>query len=542
MKPNLVLTIAVGEKYQQMAECTHPTLKRYAERIGADFLSVDESPSSTPHWEKFAIFHLLNRYKRILYLDTDLIVRDDCPSLFEVVPEDKLGMFNEAPFTDGRRMSMYEACKTYDTTLPNWNGKYYNTGVMVISRAHKYLFAKPAEEAFNFYEQGFINLVVAKHETPIHDLRYTYNRMTCMDTLTGEERHASYIIHYAGYPSLDFVLGIIPDDVAKWKADSPEYKYKRHIVIDVQGGLGDQVCAEPVVRFLKAHIYPDADVSVLTHFPRLFRHLDIPVYQHGTFIPEVDTPYHCRLSLPGPDQLMWGVVSNLLCHTIDYIAMALLRRTLPVKDKRVKLDTDLDDLANVLDIVGARNLNELVLVHPGRHWESKTFPVEWWQQVVDGLLDHGLPVCLIGKHEDTRGTVDIEVHDGVIDTRDLLDLGSLLVLISQANTLISNDSAPIHIAGAFDNNIILIPTCKHPDHLLPFRNGGNQYYKARALYKKLTVSGINTQPTSVHGVSGEFVDGSILDYLPDPEDVIDHAVRVVGGIVNECQLALSQQL
>lgn len=522
---NLVLTIAVGEKYQRMAEYTHPTLKQYAKRIGADFLSIDRSNSSTPHWEKFKIFHLLNKYKRILYLDTDVIMRDDCPNLFEIVSEEKLGIFNEAPFTDGRRMSMYKACKAHDTTLPAWNGKYYNTGVMVISRVHKYLFKKPEKEIFNFYEQGFLNLIIAQHEVPMHDLKYWFNRMTCMDALTGEERHASYIIHYAGYPSLDFVLNIIPADIAKWKTDSPDYVYKQHIVIDVQGGLGDQVCAEPAIRFLKAHVYPDADVSILTHFPRLFKHLDMPVYQHGTFVPEADTPYHCRLTLPGPNQIMWSIVSNLLCHTVDYVSMALLRRTLPIKDKCIKLDVSLDDLSNVVDVVGIRNLNELVLVHPGRHWVSKTFPVEWWQQVIDDLLDHGIQVCLIGKHEDTRGTVDVRVHDGIIDTRDLLDLGSLIALIAQAKVLISNDSAPIHIAGAFDNYIILIPTCKHPDHLLPFRNGGNQYYKARALYKKLTVSDVNTQPTAVHGMSGEFVDGDILDYLPDLADVVSQTIR-----------------
>jgi len=517
----------VGDAYRKMGEYTHPTLKRYADRIDADFMVIDESNSTSPHWEKFQIFHLLNKYERIIYFDTDIIVRDDCPDLFGIVPKDKLGAFNEAPFTDGRTISMYEVCKSYDTTLPQWNGKYYNTGVMVISRTHKHLFKKPVEEHFNFYEQGYLNLQIVKQEVSMYDLRYEFNRMTCMDILTGEERFASYIIHYAGYPNLASVLGLIPQDIEKWD-NSTDYEYPRHILVDVQGGLGDQVDAEPVIRFMQEHVYVGNDINVVTHFPRIFKHLDVKVFQHGSFTREQDVPYYYRLSLPGPERIQWSIVSNLLCHTVDYISMALLRRTLPVKDKQIRLAVDMQDVAGLIDIVGIRNLNELVLVHPGKHWESKTFPVAWWQEVIDGLQEAGLQVCIIGKEEDLRGTVDIEVREGMIDTRDLLDLGSLIALISQAKMLISNDSAPVHIAGAFDNYIILIPTCKHPDHILPFR--GHQDYKAVALYKKLMIDDIDSKPTSVHGVSGEFIPGDILDYLPEPEKVVAQTAEFMGVV------------
>lgn len=530
-RKHLVLTIAVGNAYQQLAKITHPTLRRYAEKIGADFLSIDGSSASTPHWEKFRIFDLLNQYERIVYLDTDLIIRDDCPNLFEIVPQNYLGVFNEAPFTGGRASAMQDVLNQYEETLPEWNGAYYNTGVMVISRGQKYLFKMPDVEASSFYEQGYLNMKIAKDKIWIHPLKYQFNRMTCMDGLTGEERHASYIVHYAGYHYVDdgalsFISGLIAKDIARWTLDSPNYNYQRHILIDVQGGLGDQVDAEPAIRYLKAYVYPDDDVNVVTHFPRLFRHLDLPIFRHGEFQPAQDTPYYHVLTLPGPSTVTWSVVSNLLCHTVDYISMALLRRTLPLKDRRIRLDVDLSDIAGLLNIIGIQNLEELVLVHPGRHWESKTFPSSWWQLIIDGLHGEGLPVCLIGKEEDGRGTVDIIVREGIVDTRDLLDLNSLICLIAHANLLITNDSAPLHVAGAFDNSILLIPSCKHPDHLLPYRNGGHQDYKAKALYKRLTLDDCDSQPTSVHGASGEFVKGDILDYLPEPEEIVATAVEM----------------
>ncbi|OGY52998.1 MAG: hypothetical protein A3A02_04805 [Candidatus Buchananbacteria bacterium RIFCSPLOWO2_01_FULL_39_33] len=339
-----------------------------------------------------------------------------------------------------------------------------------------------------------------------------------MDKFTGEERFASYIIHYAGFPNMEFILSLIPEDLKKWQKTKPDYKFQRHLLIDVQGGLGDQVCAEPVLRFMKEKVYPGEDIKVLTHFPALFKHLNLPVFRHGEFMREPDIPYYSVNSLPGPDTMMWQVVSHLLCHPVDFIAMALLRRTLPNEDKQIRLKVDLPGLAEVMDVVGASQLSELVLVHPGKHWESKTFPAQWWQKVIDQIQAAGRTVCLIGADEKTRGVLDVAAREGMIDTRNLLSLDGLIALIASAKALVSNDSAPIHLAGAFDNYIVLIPTCKHPDHLLPYRQK-IQYHKAIALYKKFMGDDYNSQPTELYGSLGDKVKGDYLDYLPEPTEV-----------------------
>lgn len=534
-RDNAIITICVGEDCTKIGQLTHPLMERYAEKIGADFLKITESFCSTPHWDKFALIHrYLNKYKRILYLDSDLIIRQDCPSLFEQVPEHKLGMFNEAPFTDGRAYALTKASEDYKISLRNWNGKYFNTGVMVISRPHKYLFVKPEKEISCFYEQSYLNLIFAKENVPVYELPYNFNRMTCMDKFTGEDRHASYIIHYAGYHyinnSLNFLLDLIPKDLEKWEKGHPNYNYQRHILLDVQGGLGDQIDAEPAIRYLKKYVYPKDDVRVKTHFPRVFEHLDIPVTLHEDFRPAMDTPYYHVITLPGPETVTWSIVSNLLCHTVDYTSMAILRRTLPNTDKIIKLVVNPEDYLKVLEVTGLRNLNDLVLLHCGRHWESKCFPTEWWQAIVDGLSKE-VPLCLIGSDtEPTRGTAQVVVPEGVIDTRNLLDLGGFFAIVKSAKVLVTNDSSPVHVAGAFGNEIILIPSCKHPDHILPFRKDpetgviSNQY-KAIALYKRLTLDDCESAPTCIHGSSAEFIKKSWDEYLPEPKEVIQEAIK-----------------
>jgi len=532
MKKNLVLTIAVGEVYEEMAKYTHPTIEDYAKRIDADYMCIKESQCSTPHWEKFLAIHsYLNKYERILYLDTDILVRKDCPDIFSVVPSNKLALFNEMPWTSQRNQSMWEACKAYGITLPKWNGKYYNTGIMVVPRHFKELFKKPEKEVFNFYEQGYLNAKLAKflersgNEYAVFELPYKFNRMTCMDQFTGEERFDSYVIHYAGYPSLEFVLSLIKKDIKRWGNDHPNYNYKKHILINVQGGLGDQICTEPPVRFLREKVYPSEDVTVITHWPRIFKHLNVDVYSHDEFTFKPDTPYYHVQSLPGPETLMWMAVSHLLSHSVDYISMSLMKRILPNKNKRIKLSVSFNDTSEVIDVLGIQNLNELVLVHAGRHWESKTFPKNWWQKVIDGLHENGLKVCLIGQDEKTRGTIDVEVRKGMLDTRNLLSFGALIALISQAKVLISNDSAPIHIAGAFDNGIVLIPTCKHPDHILPYRYG-NQSFRAVALHKKLMCYEYESSPTTVYGSSAHYLPSSFYEYLPDVEEVVKETEKL----------------
>lgn len=528
MRKNLILTISVGDNYKKISELTHPLIKAYADKIDADFYVVNENTCTSPHWEKFNyIYNLLNKYERILYVDTDILIRNDCPNLFDIVPILDIGLFNELPYTSQRYLSLIESCKEYGITLKNWNGRYYNTGVMVVSRCHKFLFKKPEKELFNFYEQGYFNANLAKeldkvgNELTIFELPYKFNRMTCMDQFTGEERFASYLIHYAGYPSLDFVLELIKKDIKKWSDDTPKFEYKQHVLVNVQGGLGDQISVEPSLRFLKKYVYPNADVKVLTHFPRIFSHLKglMEIYSHGELKGDKDIPFYQICSLPGPETEMWKYVSNLLCHTIDFSSMALMRRTLPNKDKQIKLEIKEEDIKEVESILGKIDLSELILVHAGKHWESKTFPIEWWQGIVDGLNKNGMKVCLIGSDEKTRGVLPLELRNGMVDTRNLLTLGGLIYLISKAKVLLSNDSAPIHIAGAFDNWICLIPTCKHSDYILPFRNG-IQEYKTKVMCKRQMSFDYDSRPSSINGVLADKVPTKFEDYLPEISNVI----------------------
>ncbi len=173
------------------------------------------------------------------------------------------------------------------------------------------------------------------------------------------------------------------------------------------------------------------------------------------------------------------------------------------------------------------NAGNYILVHAGRGWETKTFPVAWWQEIVDGLDHAGYTVCLIGKEASkSHGYVPVACPPNGVDLRDKLTVMETAALCDNAPLLISNDSAPVFIAGAFDNYIILIPSCKHGDLLLPYRHN-QQYYKAASMYKKLIHDDMPIRSTDIAGWQANKIKAghTIEEYLPDAGDVIEKAIQ-----------------
>ncbi len=517
---NLVFTISIGEHYNKLAKFTHKSIEMYAKKIGADFLNITENNDNfiVQKWQKFQIFNLLNQYNRIIYVDTDLIIREDCPNLFDIVPEDKIGMFNEGKYAQRLRY-IQEASEFYDKELLNWNGKFYNSGVMVISRYHKQLFKLPPSTDEIKTDQAYINLMIHVDKYDIFDLDYRFNRMDLLDKYIGISRLDSYIVHYAGAPK-NQIFEVLTQDINQWKLDSPKFHYDQNIAIVVSAGMGDQLCSEPVIRYIKNKIYPDSNIKIITHYPRLFEHIDVPIFNYEQWNGSSDSML--LLKTCPDDNESDNNLSHVLFHPTDFASISTIRQVIPNIDKTIKLKVKDDDIREIENIVDISDLKNYILIHPGKWWQSKTFPIEWWQDVID-KLSKKYKVGIIGKRiDDKQGYVNVKCPKNAVDFRDITSLGGLIALISKSKITLTNDSSPLHIAGAFDNWIVVIPTCKHPDNILPFRNG-SQYYKTMSLYKKLMIDDMEIRYTSpiVDTIDNIPTDNDILDYIPDVDYVIE---------------------
>lgn len=521
MKKNLILTISTGNIFNKIKSLTHPTIEKYAKKIGSDFIAISETKFTDPSWEKTEVHNYLNKYQRVLLLDSDLIIREDCPNLFDIVPEDKLGVFNEKKYFQRSEKIKLEALK-YKFEIKKITNDYFNTGVMVISRIHKPLF-KPVNTILGSFSD-YLNTVLQRDKIKTYELDYKFNRMHYQDEFVGIPRHDSYIIHYAQAPD-DIMLDIIPKDLETWENDGPKYKYDRNIMVSVSAGMGDQLCSEPAIRYMKKN-YQDSKIHIVTHFPRLFDHLKFPVYSYETWegLKDPVLKFHTC-----PDDEHSGHnLSHALFHPTDFASLSMYRKTIPANEKNITLRLDADDVHSVMELVKDKNKDKpLILIHAGKWWPSKTFPLEWWQEVVD-KLSKKLTIGLIGKTlGEDQGFVPVIIPEDGIDFRDITTLGELIALISLTKVLLTNDSSPLHIAGAFDNWIVTIPTCKHPDHILPFRNG-TQTYKTKALYKKLLLDDLEVRHTeSKINTIDEIPNGKTMyDYLPEVDEVVSEIFKL----------------
>lgn len=203
-----VATLAIGSSGEAMLALTGSLMRRYAERVGADFVVFDESRFADTlqraTFEKFQISGVLGRYERVLFLDADVIVLPSAPNVFEMVPEGHLGVVPEEE---------YDAVPRHKTVTQevlgkvDWRLPYFNSGVLVLDQSHRDLFDVESKALrlwasgerlrhHDLSDQPYLNHRVNALSLPATILDHRWNH-----TWTHGGRHrrfSSHFIHYAG--------------------------------------------------------------------------------------------------------------------------------------------------------------------------------------------------------------------------------------------------------------------------------------------------------------------------------------------------------
>lgn len=186
----LIFTIISGNFHKFLGTLTHPQMAAYAKRVGAEFkvIEVPAEQSSACCWEKYRIVHLLREYERVLYLDTDVFVKDGAEDIFEAVPADRFGAFNEIPNMT-EFINMIYAAFLREIGVNGGKEKkylaapYFNAGVMLASRGQEKAFLYPGHPAafehdWDYYgDQSTMNFNVARFGVPWFDITPRFNLM-----------------------------------------------------------------------------------------------------------------------------------------------------------------------------------------------------------------------------------------------------------------------------------------------------------------------------------------------------------------------------
>ena len=114
---------------------TQPFFEAYCRRLDID-LYIVEVPQAIPRaFVKANLGAVIKDYERVALVEPHMIIREGCPDLFALVPEEAVGAVIEGRWTDRReRCTELSGLLGFRAPLPA--ERYINTDLLVMSRAH----------------------------------------------------------------------------------------------------------------------------------------------------------------------------------------------------------------------------------------------------------------------------------------------------------------------------------------------------------------------------------------------------------------------
>lgn len=310
---------------------------------------------------------------------------------------------------------------------------------------------------------------------------------------------------------------------------------EKNLLLRTWGGIGDQICAEPTIRYAKK-MFKDCDISLASELPFLFNHIDFKkIFDLKEVHPNYDNYFlFDTITPPDDSNLVWCFMSHMLTNCVDFPSLCAFRLQLPVQEKDIRLSPVRPNQSpHWQDLLNARDSG--ILIHPGKHWQSKTFPKAFWDKVIETIVASGnIPVIIGADADDNRGTVDVTT-EGCMDLRNKLSLEESVWLCMNAKVLLTNDSSPLHMAAPGRAWVGYIATCKHPDMISHWRNSNamtdlpthNVWNWREVNHGKGGIwDVVDFCPNKDQKLEAEFVPQDLLEsWLPDPVEYAMWAVK-----------------
>src|SRR5467141_5208671 len=105
-----VVTWVAGDVAYKWFSVTGPCMKRYAEKVRADFVVLDGF-AGQPYAlsNTFRVRQVIEQYgyEAVLFVDADALIRDHCEDFFDLVPLNHVAILEETPYYDEWMLAYY---------------------------------------------------------------------------------------------------------------------------------------------------------------------------------------------------------------------------------------------------------------------------------------------------------------------------------------------------------------------------------------------------------------------------------------------------
>ncbi len=184
-----LVTMAIGNiDYWTL---TQKHLQRYAQKNHMDFHIINQRQHLSDNilFEKFQLFDLFKKYKRVMFIDADVLIKVNTPNLFRLVSPHKIGVFCECcgvVQSIHNRHVIKDLLNFYDFLhlkyLPK-TMRYFNTGVVVFPEDTSFLHYPYTHQMEYFHkqklktytDQTFLNYLVQQNQIHIYPLSKNFN-------------------------------------------------------------------------------------------------------------------------------------------------------------------------------------------------------------------------------------------------------------------------------------------------------------------------------------------------------------------------------
>ena len=156
----------------------------------------------------------------------------------------------------------------------------------------------------------------------------------------------------------------------------------------------------------------------------------------------------------------------------------------------VKIPADIE--VHVEKLIDGLGENCLIAVAPGSVWATKVYPSEYYIEVIKNLTGKGNFVFLIGGKNEEQLCVEIEKKAGanIKSFAGKLSVQESISLLRKCRLLISNDSAPTHLAMCAGIPVITLYCSTVPAF---------GFYPYNPFSKHLSYDDLKCKPCGIHG-------------------------------------------
>lgn len=204
----LVIMLAVG-KFRQLARYTAQPAREYAQKCKADFLLITNQTMQDWKREKFRVWDYARHYHEVLFVDADLIIKPNCPSIFdspEVPPNVSVAMVDDMPYAiekDGGHWIQpdYTHCLALQGMPSRLAERLLNSG-FVFTRGRGHEIWQPPDRPLgesHCAEQWWIQYQAESSGLRIVNLDPLWNWQSWYPSFESK-RSAAWVEHYSGIP------------------------------------------------------------------------------------------------------------------------------------------------------------------------------------------------------------------------------------------------------------------------------------------------------------------------------------------------------